>query len=122
MQSPTVREKVFVLLEDGTSFHAEAEVNAETLDPKHMPVKLAGVITKIVPEKPGANTLTEEHKFTCRTSGGSSHTIWFFGKRCGYRLTRATEELAFTAELSVNPVTDLPGLNTTPSPGDGPSC
>jgi hypothetical protein len=74
-----VREIVLVQIEGGTSFNAEVEINLERLDPQNMPVRLAGVFTKLPSKTDSEAEIANFLLHTDRTGGGSSHTIWFHG-------------------------------------------
>jgi hypothetical protein len=106
------KANVLVQVEGGTPFPAEVQIEVDGLDPENMPLRMSGVFTKLPTAHPLNSELASFSLHSDRSGGGSSHIIWFFERRHGYRfrMTQGTA-LDFRAEhQSVNPLTGRQGF------------
>ena len=107
-----VKHTVFVQITGAHQFRAEVEVDAEDLNPDTPPLHLTGTFVRFS----GYEAISKALVHTDRFDGGSSHTMYFFEGRHGYRFTMAAPDSdRFEAvSMSVNPATGLPGSRRRP--------
>jgi hypothetical protein len=103
-----LKHTVLVQITGATQFQAEVEIDADDLDPDTPPPYLTGTFTRF----DGYDSICKALVHTDRFDGGSSHTMYLFDGRHGYRFTMAApdSERFQAVSLSVNPATGLPGF------------
>jgi len=94
-----IREIVRVQAEGGSSFEAQIALSVDKLDRSKMPTELRGTFTKLLLDSDEDRLGAELAIRTKSSHGGSSHTIWFHGRRTGYRFRmNSYSALGFVAE------------------------
>jgi hypothetical protein len=78
-----VKHTVVVQIAGATQFRAEVEVDADALDADTPPPHLTGTFIRF----DGYEAICKALLHTDRFDGGSSHTMYFFDGRHGYRFT-----------------------------------
>lgn len=103
---------VLIQIRGAESFPAEVDLDIDTLDAENMPHEVTGVFSQLADGTGLAREISILHLHSDRTDGGPSHTMWFLGRRHGYRFNMdSADGLRFTGEhLGINPVTNRWGL------------
>jgi len=83
-----VKHTVLIQITGATQFRAEVEVDTADLDRDRPPPHLTGTFTRF----DGYETICKALIHTDRFDGGSSHTMYFFDGRHGYRFTMAAPD------------------------------
>jgi hypothetical protein len=96
-----VKHTVLIQITGANQFWAEVEVDTDALDPDTPPLYLTGTFTRF----DGYETICKALVHTDRFDSGSSHTIYFFDGRHGYRFTMAApnSDQFEAVSLNVNP-------------------
>jgi hypothetical protein len=76
-----VKHTVLVQITGATQFQAEVELDTDALDPDKPPIHLTGTFTRF----DGYEAICKSLVHTARFDGGSSHTMYFFDGRHGYK-------------------------------------
>jgi hypothetical protein len=102
-----VKHTVLIQITGATQFRAEVEVDADDLNPDNPPLHLTGTFTRYSGYEQISRALVHPDRF----DGGSSHTMYFFDGRRGYRFAMAVPDSDWfeAVSMGVNPVTGLPG-------------
>jgi hypothetical protein len=83
-----VKHTVLVQITGATPFRAEVEVDTDDLDPDTPPPHLTGTFTRF----DGYEVICKALVHTDRFDGGSSHTMYLFDGRHGYRFMMAAPD------------------------------
>ena len=102
------KHTVFVQIAGATPFQAEVEVDSDNLAPDTPPFYLTGKFTRFYRHEAICKALVHTDRF----DGGSSHTMYFFDGRQGYRFTMAASESDRFEAVSINETlgSGLPGF------------
>ena len=87
-RSVMVKHTVVIQITGATQFRAEVEVDMDALDPDTPPLHMTGTFTRF----DGYETICKALVHTDRFDGGTSHTMYFFDGRHGYRFTMASPD------------------------------
>jgi len=103
-----VKHTVLIQIIGANQFQAEVALDTDDLNADKPPLHLTGTFTRF----DGYETICKALVHTYRFDGGSSHTMYFFDGRHGYRFTMvAPDSDRFEAfPMSVNPTRVLPGF------------
>jgi hypothetical protein len=83
-----VKHTVFVNIAGATPFRAEVGVDTDDLNPDKPPLHLTGTFIQFFGYEQISRALVHTEPF----DGGSSHTMYFFDGRYGYRFTMAAPD------------------------------
>jgi hypothetical protein len=78
-----IKHTVLIQITGAHQFWADVELDTDDLNPETPPLQLTGTFTRFF----GYETICKALVHTSRFDSGSSHTMYFFEERHGYRFT-----------------------------------